>query len=472
MKKTLILYILNIFYFLNLFSQSTTSAVALETIYAQNGLFYLHTIPYDNQEPSLRGKTCVYRINDPVPLYEFDRGFDNAAEHNLLTISNDGETIFYIAQGVDDKTEGQKPISIYQKGKLVQTYTVLDITGCDQRKERCNLVYNNYQQVVDKEKSHFGTKNYKKVFKDNVPEKDRFLSDYAVFSNNDTVYLTDPKRIVHIFDLKQAKHVLSLPLDSIYERLYARKRTNQTHVKTFDAPYLPIEAGFLRLKGGEQTPKVLGRYIGMKPTSSNDKKYNKYKNYSVHIEATVSREGKMAIEKLEIQEGLPKQKIIKFFEANHFDISFVPQVFDQWYFSSLYLKFRKKSRKKAKFEKLEEIAQRQKEQVKKMMLDSINGIYIPRDLQDSFKQLDLLLDDLTKKEMQALPNNGGMGQYHHGLGTWMRNNWGLWGGSRLQKYFIDKNVNHPDDMSWVILEHYHDWLNGKKDTWRDWEQNH
>lgn len=70
-KKTLTLYILNIFYFLNLFSQSTTSAVALETIYAQNGLFYLHTIPYDNQEPSLRGKTCVYRINDPVPLYEF-----------------------------------------------------------------------------------------------------------------------------------------------------------------------------------------------------------------------------------------------------------------------------------------------------------------------------------------------------------------------------------------------------------------
>ena len=25
-------------------------------------------------------------------------------------------------------------------------------------------------------------------------------------------------------------------------------------------------------------------------------------------------------------------------------------------------------------------------------------------------------------------------------------------------------------MSGVILDYYHDWLNGKKDTWKEWEK--
>ena len=62
-------------------------------------------------------------------------------------------------------------------------------------------------------------------------------------------------------------------------------------------------------------------------------------------------------------------------------------------------------------------------------------------------------------------------KYHLGLGMWMRNNWGLWGGSRLQKYFTDKGVTHPEGMSSVILFYYWDWLQGRKDTWKDWEKN-
>jgi len=73
--------------------------------------------------------------------------------------------------------------------------------------------------------------------------------------------------------------------------------------------------------------------------------------------------------------------------------------------------------------------------------------------------------------MQSLSKRDDMIRYHHGLGTWIRNNWGLWGGSRLQKYFSDKGITHPDEMSSVVLFHYHDWLNGKKGTWKDWEKN-
>ena len=46
--------------------------------------------------------------------------------------------------------------------------------------------------------------------------------------------------------------------------------------------------------------------------------------------------------------------------------------------------------------------------------------------------------------------------WHHGLGTWIRNNWGLWGGGPLRDDLQGLGLSHPDDMSGVILETY--WL--------------
>lgn len=43
----------------------------------------------------------------------------------------------------------------------------------------------------------------------------------------------------------------------------------------------------------------------------------------------------------------------------------------------------------------------------------------------------------------------------------MRNNWGLWSGSRLAKYFNEMGIFHPDDMSGIILTSFHRHLNGK-----------
>ena len=52
-------------------------------------------------------------------------------------------------------------------------------------------------------------------------------------------------------------------------------------------------------------------------------------------------------------------------------------------------------------------------------------------------------------------------QYHHGFGTWLRNNWGLWKGSRLSLWFNHKGIRHPDDMSGIILRSFWRHLNSK-----------
>ena len=93
--------------------------------------------------------------------------------------------------------------------------------------------------------------------------------------------------------------------------------------------------------------------------------------------------------------------------------------------------------------------------------DTIDCVYIPMDLDDCCVQLDQLLSEEDKEYIKGLPKEDVLKHLHFGLGMWIRNNWGLWGGSRLQIYFLKKRINHPDDMSGKILEAYYDWLNKK-----------
>jgi len=54
-----------------------------------------------------------------------------------------------------------------------------------------------------------------------------------------------------------------------------------------------------------------------------------------------------------------------------------------------------------------------------------------------------------------------LGQYHFGLGMWIRNSW-LWqGNSGIYKYFVLNGLRHPDDMSGIILDGFYYYLNDR-----------
>ncbi|WP_282016573.1 DUF6794 domain-containing protein [Marinifilum flexuosum] len=94
--------------------------------------------------------------------------------------------------------------------------------------------------------------------------------------------------------------------------------------------------------------------------------------------------------------------------------------------------------------------------------DTIRGVYIPKDLEDCFRRINEFWADSTKTEIKSWTEDEFTGRTHIGFGRWMRNNWQLWGGSRLSKYFNEKGVSHPDDMTGIILDSYHRHLNGKE----------
>jgi hypothetical protein len=83
-----------------------------------------------------------------------------------------------------------------------------------------------------------------------------------------------------------------------------------------------------------------------------------------------------------------------------------------------------------------------------------SGVYIPKDIYDAHKELDNMLTIELKQEIKN-GNKDDLIQYHFGLGSWMRNNWGLWAGSNLSKWFNSNGINHPDDMSGIIIDTYY-----------------
>ncbi|MBO4599721.1 MAG: hypothetical protein J5641_03175, partial [Bacteroidales bacterium] len=88
-------------------------------------------------------------------------------------------------------------------------------------------------------------------------------------------------------------------------------------------------------------------------------------------------------------------------------------------------------------------------------------VYIPKNLADCHRTLDTLLTDSTQQRIMSMTESEFTSGAHFGLGMWIRNNWGLWGGSRLQDYFEKKGLHHPDDMSGIILTTYWRYKHGQ-----------
>ena len=94
--------------------------------------------------------------------------------------------------------------------------------------------------------------------------------------------------------------------------------------------------------------------------------------------------------------------------------------------------------------------------------DSINGIYIPRNIGECMTELDKHISDSLKTVL--LEGGYSSIDLHFSLGMWIRNNFGLWRDSRLAHYLRNNGpcpdrMDEPDVMSDYILSAYPGHLN-------------
>ena len=87
--------------------------------------------------------------------------------------------------------------------------------------------------------------------------------------------------------------------------------------------------------------------------------------------------------------------------------------------------------------------------------------YIPTDLNDAIAFFECKWSEESLNEFKNKEEQKATSELHFGTGRSLRNNWKLWAGtSELSKFFRNLGINHPDDMSGIILTSLHRKLNG------------
>lgn len=91
-------------------------------------------------------------------------------------------------------------------------------------------------------------------------------------------------------------------------------------------------------------------------------------------------------------------------------------------------------------------------------LKEINGVYIPKDVEDAIKELDRLSSP-EGKEMFKSGKEEDIGKtLVFGLGKWMIVNWNFYEGSRISHHLKQLGISLPDDMAQYLIVTYYRYL--------------
>lgn len=474
MKKFYIYLVCLIFFTNNLFSQMSTEVVPISETYSSNGEFKLLSISYDEEFPNLKGESFVTytqeydSIGIKKKFYKINRSFD-VYEGNpfFVAISNDGRKIIYLTNYIYERGVENKNITYYVNGKLDKTFTTEEFINCDKEKEKCELFYDNQFQVYE------GRSATVKQYKKTVSEQDIFLSKSFVFNKNDTIYVVDGRKKVTLFDIDKGKVIDSkIDFDSIYPKI-KNLEPFKSRISYYKYPYKYV-VDIQDLENNEKLSERISKISGLKFISINDSTFHKYKLFRIELCGYLDRKGNFEIEKLETDPIFDRKQIENYILNTKFKTDFIPREVDKIYVSDFFGGYRNYDDKIAEQETIKEKERRKEEYKRRLTLEKIDDIYIPKNLYESLTELDRILNFENKKQLIESKDSWQFNSHMGGLGMWIRNNWGINGGSRLLKYFNDRNIGKEmfgnDEISGVIIEQYILWLNGNKNAWKKWEK--
>ena len=90
----------------------------------------------------------------------------------------------------------------------------------------------------------------------------------------------------------------------------------------------------------------------------------------------------------------------------------------------------------------------------------INGIYIPKDINEAMKDIDERIDSAGREKFKQVSEKESAKKFHFTFGQWMSHNWSLPQGSRLSHYLKGKGLTFVDDMMVTLSVCYHRHING------------
>jgi hypothetical protein len=99
---------------------------------------------------------------------------------------------------------------------------------------------------------------------------------------------------------------------------------------------------------------------------------------------------------------------------------------------------------------------------KRIQLEYINNVYIPKDLSDALKELDQKIDAAGREKFALMSEEDAGTKVYFSFGRWMSVNWGMEEGSRITHYFNSQGIAKLEDMIRILMLSYHRHINQKE----------
>ena len=426
------------------------------TVYSQNKNYKAITFPSSRIEESCWGRTNVYDEKKSTFLYTIPE----CLTEGYLFISNDGTTVAHVLDweyGSDTSQYITHVVSLYRNGKVLRRISLNELIHCDTCEQR--LFFSDF--ILEKED---GRIQY--IHSHQSSQREKVLADKPVFLYNDTVFIyTSTRRLIKLY-LPTGQFVETDFDTFTLEQLSEMPDTERKLVEFKN----PIAHAFLKyddsLHGVEN---ALARVLNMKNDEEEGNNRDKYKYYRIYALLRIDREGVATIIEMENKDSLPDAALREAILGLEYAFpAQLPDDIDLWC-KEIYAFLRKSDNRIAAKERKIQRKQEYEAYLQRLTADTINGIYIPRNIEECFLQLDTLLSAHLRNLILNSKSIKEIDGLHFGPGMWIRNNWGLWGGSRLQTYLLKRGLNHPDEMSGVIFDYYWDYLHGINERWLEFD---
>jgi hypothetical protein len=404
-------------------------------VYSENEQYFIKSIPFSDQVWTDIGRTSIHKSKDSInALVSIDRYFSPG----YLFMSNNGTSFINFDNWINPSDSDPEVLSYYDSGTLKQIYKLSHFVPEDSIKHG-GLLYNFYS-------------NEEGVKYPSINRGNNFFVD------NDTLFLLLKNEKVHKFLLSNGKEFA----DESFERFMNRVAwVNDQRVVEYDIK-IPVQFGLPKLANGKEYWQDLESKLDVIFLENENRDAERlYKHYMFELYIYVDSSGRTETLDLKMKHTEFKSDIERYLKSLQFNKAEIPKGIEKWRFYYI-TGFRKRSEVVAKEERKKEIEEEKIEYQKRILMDSIDHVYIPKDLPDCFRELNIIFSKPKELNEFKTMSEDDIGVYHMGLGRWMRNYWGLWNGSRLSNYFNKLGVKHADNMSGIILRSYHRHLNGKK----------
>ena len=420
-------------------------------VFSENGQYFIKSVPFSEQSWTKDGITRVYSTKDTAKaLMTIHRYF----HQDEIILSNDGKSFCFVQDWSNPgRVSESDAVFFYRKGVLVKKYHGSAFVDTTSEEMIHSLCYRN--EDIDSLVLSKGML-IRSGFKKGTDSVSAYLNTNTFFVQNNTIYLLTQNRYVNRFDLRKGKLIDRISFDDYCKGtlIYPQKRI----IQEYDIKIPPVME-MPKLADGSDYCAALAKSMKMVDCDTEKRDYaKKYKTYRYNIRGAIDSSGNCVELEIHCNDSDFQKGVEKFIKSAKFDKTEIPRGIEKWYFMHG-ATFRNESVELAIQERELEILEEKKQYEKRIVAKSIEGVYIPIDLNDCFVQLNKIFKPAEVTKFRNLPIEEAMVDSHFAIGLSLRNNWCLWNGSRLSIYFNNLGITHPDDMSGIILTSYHRYLN-------------